>query len=190
MAQSVACRPLDFSSGHDLIVHGLEPHVRLHADCVEPAWDCLSPSLSAPLLLTQTLSKLKIKKKTYVGSKHWQEVTETRDVSNLFPCGFPVLGLPADPTSSWSIVHTALGAWPAKPNPSKDLNCKTFFQKPRMHPRFCLLTNCLGAEEKGTRNKCGPHPWVTQQVTFWRKEASKMSFMILFIQRFFSLQFG
>ena len=34
----------------------IEPHVRLHADSAEPAWDSLSPSLSAPPLLTFSLS--------------------------------------------------------------------------------------------------------------------------------------
>ena len=43
---------LDLSSGHDLIVHGIEPHVRLCTDSMEPAWDSLSLPLSAPLLLT------------------------------------------------------------------------------------------------------------------------------------------
>ena len=41
---------LDFGSGHDLAVLGFEPHVRLCADSVKPAWDsvflslCLSPT--------------------------------------------------------------------------------------------------------------------------------------------------
>ena len=53
MAQSVKCLTLDFSSGHDLTICEFEPHVRLSADNVEPAWDSLSlsPSLSAPPLL-------------------------------------------------------------------------------------------------------------------------------------------
>ena len=40
VAQSV--KHLDFGSGHDFMVHGLQ------ADSVEPAWDSASPSLSAP----------------------------------------------------------------------------------------------------------------------------------------------
>ena len=40
---------LDLSSGHDLIVHGIEPHVRLCTDSMEPAWDSLSLSLSLSL---------------------------------------------------------------------------------------------------------------------------------------------
>ena len=38
---------LDFSSGHDLMVNEIEPQVGLCADNAEPAWDPLSPSLSA-----------------------------------------------------------------------------------------------------------------------------------------------
>ena len=46
MAQSVKHPTLHFSSGHDLKVHGLEPHVGLFAESAEPVWDSLSPSLS------------------------------------------------------------------------------------------------------------------------------------------------
>ena len=46
---------LDFGSGHDLTVRGIEPRVRIYADREEPAWDSLSPSLYAPLLLARTL---------------------------------------------------------------------------------------------------------------------------------------
>ena len=49
---------LGFGSGHDLQVRGIEPHVRLCADSVEPAWDSLS-SLSAPPLLMLPLSQNK-----------------------------------------------------------------------------------------------------------------------------------
>ena len=48
MAQSVEHLTLDFSSGHDLMVHGIEPHVRLCAQSAKPAWNSLSPSFSAP----------------------------------------------------------------------------------------------------------------------------------------------
>ena len=51
----------DFSSGHDITVRGFEPHVRLHPDSGEPAWNSFSPSLSAPPLLALLLS-LKINK--------------------------------------------------------------------------------------------------------------------------------
>ena len=48
MAQSVKCQALDFGLGHDLTVHEIEPCIGLCADSAEPAWDSLSPSLSAP----------------------------------------------------------------------------------------------------------------------------------------------
>ena len=49
---------LDLSSGHDLTVHGIELHVGLWADSMEPAWNSLSPSLSAPSQLSPlSLSK-------------------------------------------------------------------------------------------------------------------------------------
>ena len=51
MAQTVKHPALDFGSGHDLTVCEFEPHVGLCADSVEPAWDSLSPSLSALLLV-------------------------------------------------------------------------------------------------------------------------------------------
>ena len=56
MAQSVKPPTLDFHSGHDVTVHVSEPRVRLCADSVEPAWDSLSRSLSAPPLLVLTVS--------------------------------------------------------------------------------------------------------------------------------------
>ena len=45
VAQSIERPTLCFSSGHDLMVCGFKPHVRLHADRAEPAWDSLSLSL-------------------------------------------------------------------------------------------------------------------------------------------------
>ena len=45
MAQSVKRQTLDFGSGHDLTVRGIEPHSGLCADSIEPAWDSLSLSL-------------------------------------------------------------------------------------------------------------------------------------------------
>ena len=54
---------LVFGSGHDLTVHEFEPHFRLHAVSTEPAWDCLSPSLSAlPSLVLSLKIHLKTKK--------------------------------------------------------------------------------------------------------------------------------
>ena len=58
MAQSVKCLTLDLASGHDLTVHGIEPHIGLCTDSMEPALDSLFASLSAPfpLVYTHTLS--------------------------------------------------------------------------------------------------------------------------------------
>ena len=47
---------LDFGSGHDLGVPGFKPHIGLHPDHVKPAWNSLSPSLSAPPLLAHVRS--------------------------------------------------------------------------------------------------------------------------------------
>ena len=49
VAQLVKHLTLDFSSDHDLTVHEFEPHVGLLTDSMEPAWDSLSPALSACL---------------------------------------------------------------------------------------------------------------------------------------------
>ena len=65
MAQLVKHLTLDFSSGHDLTVHEIfemEPHVRFYTDSVEPAWDSLSLSLSAPLPTHSLCLSLKIHK--------------------------------------------------------------------------------------------------------------------------------
>ena len=48
MFQSVKHLTLDFSSGHDLMVHGIELRIGHYADGAEPASDFLSPSLSLP----------------------------------------------------------------------------------------------------------------------------------------------
>ena len=59
MAQLVKCLTLDFSSGHDLMVHEFEPHIGLCADRAEPAWDPLSLPLPCSWSLSQkwTLKK-------------------------------------------------------------------------------------------------------------------------------------
>ena len=59
MAQLLKRPTLGFNSGHDLMVCGLEPHVGLCADSVEPAWDSLSfpLSMSLPRLSMLSLSK-------------------------------------------------------------------------------------------------------------------------------------
>ena len=67
MAQLVEHLTLDFGSGHDLWVREIEPCVQLYADSTEPAWDSLSPSLTAPPLLILSLSlsiSLKINEET------------------------------------------------------------------------------------------------------------------------------
>ena len=48
MAPSVKRPTLDFGSGRDLPVHAFGLQIGLHADNEEPAWDSLSPSVSAP----------------------------------------------------------------------------------------------------------------------------------------------
>ena len=62
MAQSVRRPTLDFGLGHDLTVREFKPRAGLCADNIEPAWDSLSPSVSAPPLLTHSLSLSKINK--------------------------------------------------------------------------------------------------------------------------------
>ena len=59
MALLIKHPTLDFSSGHDLAVREFEPGFGLYADSVEPAWDPLSPCLSAPPLLVLVLSQNK-----------------------------------------------------------------------------------------------------------------------------------
>ena len=62
-AQSVKCLS-DFGSGHDLMVHGFEPHVGLWltAQSLEPILNSVSHSLSVPLLLvlSHCVSKINI----------------------------------------------------------------------------------------------------------------------------------
>ena len=52
VAQSIECPTLDFGSGYDLMVVGSSPALGSVLG-MEPAWDYLSPSLSAtpPLML-------------------------------------------------------------------------------------------------------------------------------------------
>ena len=47
VAQSVEHRTLGCSSGHDLTVQEIKPHVGLCANGTKPAWGSLSPSLSS-----------------------------------------------------------------------------------------------------------------------------------------------
>ena len=63
MIQLVKRLTLDLSSGHDLMVCEFEPCVGLCADSMEPAWDSLSPSLSASFSFSLSLPlSLKINK--------------------------------------------------------------------------------------------------------------------------------
>ena len=55
------CEVANFSSGHDLVVHGFEPRVGLcAAQSLEPTSDSMSPSLSVPPLLMRSVSLSKI----------------------------------------------------------------------------------------------------------------------------------
>ena len=63
MPESLKHLTLDFGSGHDVMVRGIEPHIRLRTDSVKPACDSLSPSLSALPLLVLVLSLSKINKR-------------------------------------------------------------------------------------------------------------------------------
>ena len=56
MAPSVGWPTLGFGSGHELVVPEFEPHIDLHADSVEPAWDSLSLPVSLPFLLSFSFS--------------------------------------------------------------------------------------------------------------------------------------
>ena len=59
VAQLINRLTLDFGSGHDLMIGEFKPLMGLRADRVEPVWDSLSPSISAPPLLTFSLSQNK-----------------------------------------------------------------------------------------------------------------------------------
>ena len=58
VAQLVKCPTLDFSSGHDLTVVRSSPTLGSMLS-MGPAWDPLSPSRSAPLFHSHTLSQNK-----------------------------------------------------------------------------------------------------------------------------------
>ena len=59
MAQSVEYSALDFGSGHDFSVHEIKPCIALCDHSARPAWDSLSPFLSAPPLFVLSLSQNK-----------------------------------------------------------------------------------------------------------------------------------
>ena len=65
LAQSVKHLTLDLGSGHDLTVREFKPHIGLHTDGAEPAWDSVSPPFcpSSACMCVHALS-LKINKQT------------------------------------------------------------------------------------------------------------------------------
>ena len=89
-AQSVSRLTLDCSSGHDLLVCGIELPVAFCADRAEPAWDFLSPvSAPPPPVFTCSLSlktniEIKVKKKK---KKNWCLMAHDRPRC-LFCLGF------------------------------------------------------------------------------------------------------
>ena len=58
MAQSVKFLTFDFGSGHDLMVHGIRPHIGLCAASAKPAWDSLSACPLLALSLALKINKL------------------------------------------------------------------------------------------------------------------------------------
>ena len=56
VVQLVKPLALAFSSGHDLMVCEMEPHLGLCADSMEPAWDSLPLSLPLPGLCVLPIS--------------------------------------------------------------------------------------------------------------------------------------
>lgn len=57
VAQLVKHQTLDFSSGHDLMVCEIEPHIELCNDSTEPAWDSLSLPISLSISLSLSQNK-------------------------------------------------------------------------------------------------------------------------------------
>ena len=62
MAQAVKRPTLDYRSGGDVTIRESEPHIGFCSSSVEPAWDSLPPSLSAPPPLSYALSKINMKR--------------------------------------------------------------------------------------------------------------------------------
>ena len=64
MAQLVKGPALDFGTGHNLTVVGIEPRIEFRTDSEGPPWDSLSPSLSAlPQLMISLFPSLSLKNK-------------------------------------------------------------------------------------------------------------------------------
>ena len=77
VAQSVKPPTLDFGPGHDLTILGIEPHIGLCTDSVEPAWDSLFLSLcpcpTCSLSLSPKINKYTLKTKKQTATKKWAE---------------------------------------------------------------------------------------------------------------------
>ena len=123
MAHWVESLTLDFSSGHDLTVCEIEPHIRFCADGAAPAWDSLSPSFSASSLLVHISSraralslshKKKHKKKKRTG-KTLEIISKARPLMALFPCFIILCNSKLQDitlhhiTSGWLSIH--LSCW-------------------------------------------------------------------------------
>ena len=65
MVQSVKCLAPDLDSGHDLMVHEIEPRIGLHVDGAEHTWDSFSLCTAPPASLKNKymFKKFKIKKR-------------------------------------------------------------------------------------------------------------------------------
>ena len=73
MAQAVKHPTLDYRSGRDVTIREFEPHIGFCSSSVEPAWDSLPPSLSAPPPLLCSL-KNKHEKKFFQEKGCWRRV--------------------------------------------------------------------------------------------------------------------
>ena len=94
VVESVEHLTPDFSSGHDLVLCGFEPRIRLCSDRVELAWDSLSLPLFLPLspahmkTLPKTMRQNKTKTPTFLIEEklsHWL------GIHDLTASYFPVL---------------------------------------------------------------------------------------------------
>ena len=75
---------LDFSEGYDLTAHEFEPRVGLCNDKAEHAWESLSPSFSAPPVLSFSVSQNKL-----INLKKIVLLMETLQSFHEFPCLLP-----------------------------------------------------------------------------------------------------
>ena len=90
MARSVKPPTLEFGSGHDLTVYETKPGIELCAGSVEPAWDSLSPSLSAPpplahgISLPPRIDKLKRIKNVYTSKDPMKMKRQATEWEKIF----------------------------------------------------------------------------------------------------------